>query len=246
MRRSTIVFVVVLHVVLFVGGVSSNGQATASVLLDQSHVLTRYMSGASVGGSSQHKVAQTVRVGVTGQLTQLDFWAHASLAGSGDLICDIRPTETDGSPVEDDLSILAQVIIPRGDIAVIERVSSVSLIPVGPLLISLDLTPFDLSFQSGDLFAFSFSNAWTGSISSGIGILGDYATGAGPYPSGQAFRVNSNGNYFLWDSVDIQVDLGFRTFVEPSNPVPEPATIVIWSILGTLGIAYSWRRRRTA
>ena len=28
--------------------------------------------------------------------------------------------------------------------------------------------------------------------------------------------------------------------------VPEPATLIIWSLLGTLGIAYGWRRRRAA
>jgi hypothetical protein len=28
------------------------------------------------------------------------------------------------------------------------------------------------------------------------------------------------------------------------SPVPEPATIVIWSLLGGLGIAVGWRRKR--
>lgn len=36
--------------------------------------------------------------------------------------------------------------------------------------------------------------------------------------------------------------------VEPEGgvPIPEPATIVIWSLLGALGIAYGWRRRQRA
>ena len=28
------------------------------------------------------------------------------------------------------------------------------------------------------------------------------------------------------------------------NPVPEPASLVIWSLLGTLGLALAWRRKR--
>jgi len=28
-----------------------------------------------------------------------------------------------------------------------------------------------------------------------------------------------------------------------SNPIPEPSTLIIWSILGAIGIGYAWRRR---
>jgi len=48
--------------------------------------------------------------------------------------------------------------------------------------------------------------------------------------------------------------LGTTAFVDPADPariaspspIPEPSTLVIWSLLGALGIAYSWRRRRAA
>ncbi|MEE8450440.1 MAG: hypothetical protein V3R99_00955 [Thermoguttaceae bacterium] len=30
----------------------------------------------------------------------------------------------------------------------------------------------------------------------------------------------------------------------PPDPIPEPTTLVIWSLLGTLGIIYGWRRRK--
>jgi len=41
--------------------------------------------------------------------------------------------------------------------------------------------------------------------------------------------------------------LGEITVLSPeADPVPEPSTLVIWSLLGTLGITVGWRRRRSS
>jgi hypothetical protein len=55
-------------------------------------VLTRYMSGTLIGFSPDINAAQTVQVGITVQLSRLEFWAYAfSDGGSGDLRLDFRP-----------------------------------------------------------------------------------------------------------------------------------------------------------
>lgn len=73
----------------------------------------------------------------------------------------------------------------------------------------------------------SFGTAWSHDPPSG------YPETAG-YPSG--------GFYITAAGIDHQ---GPHGDVVPAE-VPEPATIVIWSLLGALGLVYGWRRRKAA
>jgi len=42
------------------------------------------------------------------------------------------------------------------------------------------------------------------------------------------------------------INLPFPTLPSPDGTVPEPSTLIIWSLLGGLGITIGWRRRRKA
>lgn len=159
--------------------------ATAAVVLDQLHVLTKFESQGGVVGHPTityfSNVAQTVRVGVTGQLVQIDFWANRVAGPFGELVFEVRPAEADGSPVEDDNSVLADVVIPADSVQPLDEGHPPD---IGPNLLSLDLSPFNLVFSSGELFAFNFRAVGS------FGVLGDYGPGGGvgPYDKGHAFR----------------------------------------------------------
>jgi hypothetical protein len=204
------------------------GQAVLGVgVIDQSHVLTSVESQGGVGGSDEQDVAQTFRMGMSGRLVQLDFWAFRAATGAaGDLVFDIRPTTNDGRPVESDAEVLAQLVIPRDSVM---PLSSVVPAPVEPLLIQLDLTPFNLYFQTGELVAFSFGNVGGNEIS-GFAILGDYESlgSQGPYENGQAFRRDNDvlpTEFRPWESTFLgPIDFGFRTYVEA---IPEPSTLIL-------------------
>jgi len=49
------------------------------------------------------------------------------------------------------------------------------------------------------------------------------------------------GNRYIIDNVE-----GNFGNSEPKPLVPEPATIIIWSLLGGLGLIFAWRRRKSA
>ena len=34
--------------------------------------------------------------------------------------------------------------------------------------------------------------------------------------------------------------------LQPINPIPEPSTIAIWSLLGLVGLGFGWRKKRKA
>jgi hypothetical protein len=208
----------------------SCGTICASEVADQAHVLASITSSAGVGGLSERNVAQTFRVGISGQLTKLEFWAYRTIANVGDLTFDLRPVTPDGKPVEDDDLAFAELVIPRNEIM---GLGSASTPPIEPLLVSLDLTPFGLFFQSGDLVAFNFRSIATDSIR--FGILGNYGPkgGQGPYANGQAF-MRTDSVFYPWEGTGPEIgpiDLGFKTFV---RAVPEPSAICLFWIAAAI------------
>ncbi len=72
---------------------------------------------------------------------------------------------------------------------------------------------------------------------------------------------NADGTFYISSFFDIFTELsvnggtatsatgglyGDGTYLLVSGSNPEPATIIIWSLLGTLGISLGWWRRRKA
>ncbi len=53
----------------------------------------------------------------------------------------------------------------------------------------------------------------------------------------------TNGYNAEWTTDEIRIATSWN---EAVPQVPEPSTLIIWSLLGTLGIAYGWRRRQSA
>ena len=53
----------------------------------------------------------------------------------------------------------------------------------------------------------------------------------------------------MYETIDLTngaINQIVNTFVENNAPIPEPATIIIWSLLGGLGIAIAHMRKRAA
>jgi hypothetical protein len=182
-------------------------------------------------------------------LTRFEFWATKQSAGNGNLVLDFRPLDVDGSPMENDAAVLAQLIIPRDSIATLDG----GPVPasVSPYLVSVDLASFGLFFDAGDLFAFNFSNTDSsgGQFGTGFSILGNVSPDGGPYSAGAAYRRdNQHGNigFFPWVGGvgDGTVDMGFRTYVNAVMEVPEPFALAIWAVLGVNALAIVWRRQR--
>jgi hypothetical protein len=109
------------------------------------------------------------------------------------------------------------------------------------------LTPLELFFHVGDNFAFAFRNTDPsgGDIGTAFSVLGDLASGLGPYPYGQAFLRNNeqvSGEFFEWATTTQTVDLGFRTYVVP---VPEPATLTLMVLILMSTRMHRWKGENT-
>ncbi len=77
-----------------------------------------------------------------------------------------------------------------------------------------------------------------------IGVVGEFFEF--PEASVISYYVHGQPNPSLPDAVFPNSD-GPNMMLVSGSPVPEPTTLIIWSLLGGLGIAYAWRRRtRTA
>jgi hypothetical protein len=228
--------------------------ATAQTIevLDQSHTLNRYMSAVGIGYSVHQRAAQSVHVGIPGQLSRIEFWTHRKGTEPGDLVLDIRLLQANGTPEESSSSSWGHVIIPHNQIPILS--GSAPPADISPLLISVNLTPLNLHFEAGDSFAFNLDNTnptAPGGAGNGFGVLGDFEP-HDPYPAGQAYLRNDNlngGLFYPW-AVDgyphpgpgtTVIDLGFRTYML----VPEPATLSLY-ILIAAAIGLSPRRVRTS
>lgn len=179
---------------------------------------------------------QTFMVGITGTLTSVDVM----VGRSGELIADsilfdIRTT-TLGFPTVPNTggNILASVSIPAGSIGVAS---------VPTTFTSVDLTGLGVDVTAGDVLAIVLRSAgalpahsWTGSSTN-------------EYSDGSAYRRFSSTPWEVPSTgpppgVSAN-DFAFRTFVEPSSSVvPEPTSLVGWSLLVCVGLTVGWSRRK--
>lgn len=97
--------------------------------------------------------------------------------------------------------------------------------------IYIDLSTAGISLIAGDTFVFSV-------ISQDLSIVGtqDATQAGGAYAAGRLFRNGSEFSDGSWD-------LGFRTYVETSTSVPEPASMALLG-LTAIGVGVAQHRRR--
>lgn len=108
--------------------------------------------------------------------------------------------------------------------------------------------------QFGVAYEGSIAPVWTGSTWQGEWAGASASLGVSG--SGASARIGSgkkalNKRWMEEAFNDITAACPLYALSEPitvlapiPDPVPEPTTLVIWSLLGTLGLIYGWRRRR--
>lgn len=193
------------------------GNANAAVVVDQF-----FFGSRTFGGGNYH--GQTFEVGLTGQLTQIDVWGKAIYANTA-----LEIISTNGGiPSTDPSDILASV--PLSEIALTPDLK----------LIEVDLRPFDLLFNSGDIVAFAFNGNYN--VSWGSSVEGE------DYTKGTGYVFNHTGN---WEQFIVgqfgHIDLSFRTHVDTANlrpaTVPEPTTMALMG-LGLAGAGFLRRKKK--
>ena len=210
------------------------GQIEASIVLDQSYT--------DVGGPSSFSVAkqaQTFRVGITGTLKYVDLPLDRHTGpewnSQGEMWIYIYDV-TGGWPTG---PILGGAKLWRMDLPLVRYWPPEE----GGGFRPPEWTRFefgDIEVTAGDQLAVVVqpftdmqSVDWWGANT----IIAEDGTLLGGYPDGRA--LIGTGGY--WAPVGGLYDYNFRTFVEP---IPEPSTFIIWSLLGALGITIAWWRRR--
>jgi hypothetical protein len=121
----------------------------------------------------------------------------------GDLLFDVRATEADGAPGEDDAQVLAGLTLP------------VASIPSDAGFVSFDVSPFEISVEPGDVLAVVLRAQGAGANTI-VGWLGEQVD---PYPDGMHFFRNAGAGFPNWTEID-GVDVGFRTFVLIGSACP--------------------------
>ncbi len=200
--------------------------ATAALMLDQS--ADAFAAGTNGGPQifNFQAGAQTFTAGVAGLLAQVDLQVQQDTSPSDDLILSILGT-TGGVP---DLNqALGSVSIAPGDVPP-QDFNNASFV-------SVDVSSLGILVSVGDLLALELSYPQGGGNFVWYGSADFYAGGEG-------FFRNPPATNFNFNSSDIS-DLGFQTWVEtPMDVVPEPSSLLVWSLLGlTLG-GCAWLRRR--
>lgn len=101
----------------------------------------------------------------------------------------------------------------------------------------IDVSSAEILLTSGQSFVMGFE----GSVDTRLGIRtwGNGTVAGGPYDGDLYLKVGSNSPAIYNNGI---FDFQFRTFVDDSvNPVPEPSSIAMWSLLSVCGVAF--RRR---
>jgi len=100
-----------------------------------------------------------------------------------------------------------------------------------------DLLPVNTGGFAGDVFSSDNVAGTFATSDTGVDrIYGDDYANA----TDDIFRLT----YTL--DAPLTLDAGIYWFSHDARIVPEPATMVIWAVLGSLGLLYGWRRRRAA
>lgn len=200
--------------------------AVAAPVLDQSFVPVSENGIASFGGTfSEFTPAQTITVGITGQLVGVDFFmVNNGTNNNADVILQIF------SPVfvGDQLDVRP---LQNPPLATAIPVSG-SLIPDTDSFVSFDLSPANFNVTSGQAIVISLSS--NGPVGSEFMALG---RSPGGYIDGEAYSGAGLVDIFT------NFDFGFRTFVAPTI-IPVPATVWLFAtgLIGLVGVA----RRKAA
>ena len=131
---------------------------------------------------------------------------------------DVRPT-INGVPTENDLAALGSVTLPTPALGTTAA------------FVDFDFSSLGIHISQGDVLAIVLSGdaQWSGNYRD-------------LYPGGESFFRFPSDNFSL--AFDGSVDVGFRTFVEPT-PVPEPCTLALISATIFTTICYvktaGWR-----
>jgi len=195
--------------------------AHAAPILDQHY---EPVPGYSVGTVGYNNWAQTFTPAATGSLTQVDLFISRDSGNSGslggDLLFDVRPVETNGLPVFADTSALVSVRVPFEQVPIILNSGD---------WFTVDLSFSGLTVNAGEKYAMVLraeDPLAPGGDFDWYGKSGTRSTG--PYGGGEMYFSNP-ANYDYWFVPTFKSAQGFRTYVDASATVPEPASLILLS-----------------
>ncbi|MCD4812051.1 PEP-CTERM sorting domain-containing protein [bacterium] len=210
--------------------VLGSGIANATPIVDQEYDPTGEVNTWSgIGGTDK---AQVFTAGLSGLLTGVDVLIRRQDnqgKDEDDLIVDIRNT-VGGIPINDDLNTLALVQITALDV------------PTTYDFYYVDLSAFNMQITAGDMLSIALRTANPLLLDTCYSWEGNANNNS--YEGGGHYYRNPDYGYDTWTSFpNGTYDYGFRTYVETLNPVPEPATMLLF-VTGIVGLAGSGLRRK--
>lgn len=196
-------------------------RASAAPILDQTPNSAQPGGGGNTGclGQYCYEVAQTFTVGVGGMLSWIDLYLTSYPGSDARVIAEVRRT-AQGAPGTGLDSVLANVTLEK------------SSLPPDWGWTRLDFTPAHLFAQPGDVLAIVLRGGHYGFLLSGR--IESYARGeffdrwstSGPWTSSSPFDV----------------DLAFRTWMDPDARIPEPVASLLM-LAGVVAVVARRRRR---
>ncbi len=120
---------------------------------------------------------------------------------------------------------------------------------------SLAISLLDWTTERGDVCL----STWDGSSwSTPVNLTADWADSSEDLPSWSpdgkniVFQSNKTGDLDIWympvndptNRVNITNTPGLDETAPSWAPVPEPSTLVLWSLFGMVGVGYAWWRKR--
>lgn len=209
--------------------------ATSTVaILDQESfgpvgVGSGFNANVGFGGAIDH--AQTLTVGASGALEQIDLFLRREDQTTEPLVLDIRTVGSEGFPTTDDsgATVLGSIEIPASEVTL-----------DGDWL-EIDVSALGIVIEEGETLALVLqSNQNLGNVAAGYSWLGDQE---GSYTGGSSFdRFGAGAWRSVFDDSTRPADLYFRTFVSPLA-VPEPTAVAMLTAMAPLLTARKSRSR---